>query len=64
MIKASGLAAGKGVLIPANKEEALNALKEIMIDRVFGNAGMVRDFLKKLYIGPMNINIIFIFIRR
>ncbi|CAG8563062.1 9441_t:CDS:10 [Paraglomus brasilianum] len=49
VIKASGLAAGKGVLIPANKEEALNALKEIMIDRVFGNAGdevVIEEYLE------------------
>ena len=37
--KASGLAGGKGVLIPTNKQDALNALKEIMLDKVFGSAG-------------------------
>ena len=39
VIKASGLAAGKGVIIPTTKEEAQTALKEIMEDRVFGDAG-------------------------
>ena len=39
MIKASGLAAGKGVLIPETNEEALAALKSVMIDREFGDAG-------------------------
>lgn len=40
VIKASGLAAGKGVIIPTSKEEAHAALKEIMADRIFGEAGM------------------------
>ncbi|KAK9466624.1 phosphoribosylglycinamide synthetase [Lipomyces arxii] len=39
VIKASGLAAGKGVLLPTTKEEAYDALKEIMEDRAFGDAG-------------------------
>ena len=39
VIKASGLAAGKGVIIPTTKEEAHAGLKEIMADRVFGDAG-------------------------
>lgn len=39
VIKASGLAAGKGVIIPKSKEEALIALKEIMVDKEFGAAG-------------------------
>jgi phosphoribosylamine--glycine ligase / phosphoribosylformylglycinamidine cyclo-ligase len=39
VIKASGLAAGKGVIIPASKEEAQKALRGIMLDRQFGNAG-------------------------
>ena len=39
VIKASGLAAGKGVLIPETKEEAKTALQQIMVDKVFGRAG-------------------------
>ncbi len=39
VIKADGLALGKGVIICINKEQASKALKEIMIDKVFGNAG-------------------------
>ncbi|KAJ2727157.1 Bifunctional purine biosynthetic protein ade1 [Coemansia sp. Benny D115] len=39
VIKASGLAAGKGVLMPTNKAEALQALKSVMVDREFGDAG-------------------------
>lgn len=45
VIKASGLAAGKGVIIPTTKEEAHTALKEIMADRVFGEAGTKRTLL-------------------
>lgn len=39
VIKASGLAAGKGVIIPASKAEARDALKKIMDDKEFGSAG-------------------------
>lgn len=38
-IKVSGLAAGKGVLLPGSVEEAERALRRIMIDRAFGAAG-------------------------
>ncbi len=49
VIKASGLAAGKGVIIPATKEEAQAALKEIMCDKEFGSAGdevVIEEFLE------------------
>lgn len=39
VIKASGLAAGKGVLIPATMAEAEDALRMIMVERSFGEAG-------------------------
>lgn len=39
VIKADGLAAGKGVVIPSSREEAQNALEEIMLKREFGDAG-------------------------
>jgi phosphoribosylamine--glycine ligase / phosphoribosylformylglycinamidine cyclo-ligase len=39
VIKATGLAAGKGVIIPQTKEEAKAGLKEIMVDKAFGAAG-------------------------
>ena len=48
VVKASGLAAGKGVLICQNLEEALKAVDEIMIDKVFSSAGeqiVVEEFL-------------------
>lgn len=49
VIKADGLAAGKGVVILENKEYALDALKEMMLDKKFGEAGnkiVVEEFLK------------------
>lgn len=39
VIKASGLAAGKGVLIPESLEDAENALKRVIVEREFGDAG-------------------------
>ena len=39
VIKASGLAAGKGVILPETIEEAMTALKSILIDKSFGEAG-------------------------
>ncbi|GAB9463952.1 Phosphoribosylamine-glycine ligase [Globisporangium polare] len=39
VVKASGIAAGKGVLIPRTKEEAHEALKEVMLEKAFGSAG-------------------------
>ena len=40
VLKADGLAAGKGVVIPTSKEEALEALEQIMVAKEFGEAGM------------------------
>ncbi|MDR3258894.1 MAG: phosphoribosylamine--glycine ligase [Fusobacteriaceae bacterium] len=48
VIKASGLAAGKGVLICQNIDESLKAIDEIMVNRVFKDAGdkiVVEEFL-------------------
>jgi len=39
VLKASGLASGKGVLIPDSIEDAIAGLKEIMVARAFGAAG-------------------------
>ncbi len=39
VIKASGLAKGKGVFVPATREEGLAALERIMVKREFGDAG-------------------------
>ncbi|KAI4686357.1 uncharacterized protein J4E84_005634 [Alternaria hordeiaustralica] len=49
VIKASGLAAGKGVIIPQTKGEAHAALKDIMLTREFGTAGdevVIEEFLE------------------
>jgi phosphoribosylamine--glycine ligase/phosphoribosylformylglycinamidine cyclo-ligase len=49
VIKASGLAAGKGVIIPTTKEEAHQALKDIMLNKEFGEAGdevVIEEFLE------------------
>ncbi len=48
VIKADGLAAGKGVIIAKNKEEAIEALNLIMKDKKFGDAGskvIIEEFL-------------------
>ncbi len=39
VIKASGLAAGKGVIVPETLQKAEDALHQIMIERAFGDAG-------------------------
>jgi hypothetical protein len=39
VIKASGLAAGKGVIVPHSVEEAQTALQSILLDKEFGEAG-------------------------
>nr|WP_325211799.1 phosphoribosylamine--glycine ligase [uncultured Oscillibacter sp.] len=48
VVKADGLALGKGVLIPQNLQEAEAAVKTIMEDRAFGDSGneiVVEEFL-------------------
>lgn len=39
VVKADGIAAGKGVIICDNREEAIAAVNLIMVDREFGSAG-------------------------
>ena len=49
VVKADGLAAGKGVTVALSVDEALNALKEIFIDKVFGAANnivVIEDFME------------------
>jgi len=49
VIKAEGLAAGKGVLIVENREEAKAAVTKIMKDKYFGAAGrrvVIEEYLK------------------
>ncbi len=48
VIKADGLALGKGVIIAMTREEAVSAVKEIMEDKVFGESGnniVIEEFL-------------------
>ena len=48
VIKADGLALGKGVLIPQNLEEGKAAVKSIMEDKAFGDSGneiVIEEFL-------------------
>lgn len=48
VIKADGLALGKGVIIPENLEDAIAGVKEIMEDKIFGASGnnvVVEEFL-------------------
>jgi len=48
VIKADGLAAGKGVLICNNKSEAESAIREILEHRIFGDSGdklIIEEFL-------------------
>lgn len=48
VIKVDGLAAGKGVIIPGSKDEAVTALRAIMTNRCFGSAGdsvVIEEFL-------------------
>lgn len=48
VLKADGLALGKGVLICNTKEEAMAGVKEIMLDKKFGTAGnklVIEEFM-------------------
>jgi len=48
VVKASGLAAGKGVILCSNSEEARSAVQSIMQEKAFGNAGnqvVIEEFL-------------------
>ena len=49
VLKADGLAAGKGVYICQHKSEAVTALQDIMVSKVFGDAGttlVIEEFLE------------------
>ena len=49
VIKADGLAAGKGVIVASTLEEAEKALKEIMVEKQFGASGnrvVIEEFLQ------------------
>ncbi len=49
VVKADGLAAGKGVVVAKTEDEALEALKSMLVEKAFGPAGevvLVEDALK------------------
>jgi phosphoribosylamine--glycine ligase len=49
VVKADGLAAGKGVVVATSKEEAVSAVKEMLSGNAFGDAGsrvVIEEFLK------------------
>jgi phosphoribosylamine--glycine ligase len=49
VVKADGLAAGKGVIVALTREEAMNALRQSMEQRQFGAAGervLIEEFLE------------------
>ena len=49
VVKADGLAAGKGVIVCKNNKEALDAIDKIMVEKKFGYSGnkiVIEDFLK------------------
>lgn len=51
VIKADGLAAGKGVIIAKNKDEAFKAIDSIMVEKTFGESGnkiVIEDFMPGL----------------
>lgn len=39
VVKADGLAAGKGVIVAASTEEACSAVDDMLINKAFGSAG-------------------------
>jgi len=48
VVKADGLAAGKGVLICENREEAIEAIESVMVEKTLGDAGntvVIEEFL-------------------
>ncbi|MDY4011314.1 MAG: phosphoribosylamine--glycine ligase [Fusobacterium gastrosuis] len=58
VIKASGLAAGKGVIICQNEKEALEALDEIMTNKIFASAGdtvVIEEFLDGVEVSILSI---------
>lgn len=57
VIKADGLALGKGVIIANSKEEAYNAIDEIMLDHKFGASGnkvVIEEFLEGVEVSVLS----------
>ncbi|MBN2143744.1 MAG: phosphoribosylamine--glycine ligase [Candidatus Aureabacteria bacterium] len=58
VIKADGLAAGKGVTIAQNHAQAVAAVKDAMEQKIFGNAGnkiVIEEFLKGYEVSVLSI---------
>ena len=58
VVKASGLAAGKGVVIAQNRNEAEETLKDMMLNKVFASAGdtvVIEEFLDGVEISVLSI---------
>lgn len=51
VVKADGLAAGKGVVVAASVEEAHEAIENMMVERAFGDAG-ARIVIEHCLVGP------------
>lgn len=51
VVKADGLALGKGVIIAETKQEALDAIRSIMSDKIFGESGS-RIVIEEFLTGP------------
>ena len=51
VVKADGLCAGKGVVVAADAEEAVAALRSMLIDRAFGDAGST-VLIEDTIVGP------------
>jgi phosphoribosylamine--glycine ligase len=51
VIKADGLALGKGVIIAMTRDEAVDAIKSMMSDKVFGSSG-TRVVIEEFLTGP------------
>ncbi|WP_066894620.1 phosphoribosylamine--glycine ligase [Clostridium nigeriense] len=58
VVKADGLAAGKGVAICESKEEAINSVKSFMIEDIFNGAGekiVIEEFLEGIEASILSI---------
>ncbi len=58
VIKADGLAAGKGVIIADNSEQAENTIKDIFIKNVFGSSGdtiIIENFIKGIEVSILSL---------
>lgn len=58
VIKATGLAAGKGVIIAQTKEEAITTIHQILNEKIFGDAGnevVIEEFLNGFEISVLSV---------